>query len=137
MLGAGGLALLALWWSALPVWVCLLLTPCLLASGWRQWHLHVTRRHPRSVLGVRFEEDGLLLHTPTGRFPGRLRADTRVLSGLIMLRADVPGLGVLSLPLLPDSLPAEDWRRLRVLLRTGARHWLPEPPRPWWRRGTQ
>jgi len=79
-------------------------------------------RSGSSCLALVCSQDGsVVLNLRSGRqISGKVTADTLVLPGLILLGIATDGHGRRSLLLLPDAMPAEDFRRLRVLLRYAA-----------------
>jgi hypothetical protein len=119
--GAAALALIAVI-LALPVpgWQQAGAVLGVLAWAVRTFHGVALRRGPRVVTALRLAPDRLLVvHTQDGRLAaGHVRSATYVGAALttIVWRPDGARLSR-SVLILPDMLPADDFRRLRVMLR--------------------
>lgn len=98
----------------LPVKLALL-AAILLSLAWH-WRRRLSQRQPRAVRGLRWEEGDLcILRLATGeRLSARLAGHAFIMPWLVILYfRGRPR----QLVLLPDMLPAEAFRRLRVRLR--------------------
>ena len=101
------------WWL-LCVWLMLSFSLC--------WQLVLLRRQHASFVLEITTEGSCRWQTGGQDCAGTLRADSTVLPWLIVLRMDIRGSWrVRQLLLLPDSMSASDWHRLRVFLRWGVR----------------
>ena len=115
-LGALHLAALAgLSATALPAAVRLVLGLLLLGGLARHWRAHVALARAGGTR-LDFRGDSWWLHAGGAAQPVRLRGDSAVLPGMIVLRMQ-QGASVRSLVVLGDSLAPAELRRLRVLLR--------------------
>lgn len=90
---------------------------------WVGWSLRRSLRPP-AVNAIRFEwrRNGRLFcrteRAGAGEREAEILPDSTVFSRLIVLRLRMPGQpGVVALTLLPDQMPAESFRRLKVWLR--------------------
>lgn len=86
--------------------------------GWSLWH----GLRPSAVTDIRFEwrrSGRLYCRTDgAGEYEAEILPDSTVFSRLIVLRLRLAGQpGVVALTLLPDQMPAESFRRLKVWLR--------------------
>ncbi|UFH48570.1 protein YgfX [Pseudomonas sp. KNUC1026] len=95
--------------------------------GYAAWSLprHVLLSHPQAPTGLRHDSRGWWLYSRArGWHPVQLCRDSIALRGLVLVRYRVGGQGrVHSACVMPDSLPADAHRRLRVHLRFGRRRW--------------
>jgi len=92
------------------------------------WVLYVTFRALSRDARLRQPDSCTVLRCDTGRrasleqrdgkqLSGQICGDTLVTPWLVLLNVRIDGDGRRSVVILPDSLPREDFRRLRVLLR--------------------
>ena len=115
--GMTGLALVALWAAALPVWLQAALSALLVAAA----ALSVRRARPALRLRQR-ADGGLQAQAGAGEWRDVVVLDDSFVSpALIVLRYRMEGKRPRALSLLPDSADAEDLRRLRVSLRWASR----------------
>lgn len=108
-------ALVCLWWE--EVAVSLMLLSNLIYLVWR----YVLLRSPMSCVSVRLDGEDVKLEFHGGQvMAARLGGDSFVTSGLTVLQLKLESSRVSYwLPILPDSLDAESYRQLRVLLKWG------------------
>lgn len=112
LLAPHSLALGAAWQAQLPISVKIALSLLLLAST------SMNFRRRAAPVGLRCDKDGqLTLHDHGEWHPLTLAATPVLLPVLTLLRLRRAGQKTRSLLILPDSLPEEDFRRLRVWLR--------------------
>lgn len=115
LLALHGLALAAAWLAQLPMPVKIALSALLITSA--SWRLG--RRG--TPVRLRCDKDGQLsLHADDAWRPVTLAAPPVLLPVLTILRPRMADRKTRPLLILPDSLPEEDFRRLRVWLR-----WMP------------
>lgn len=133
VVGLHALALLSLALLPWPWWLRLPLALLVGLSSHSALRCHVRNTSRRSVLGFGCDGEQWFVHTPVGRLKAVLQEDSVCLPAIIVLRFQTSR-GVLSSILLPDSAPAAELRRLRVLLRVRARQLLPPARPPLWRR---
>ena len=104
----------------LPAWQHAMVCALVLAWAWLAFHVVALRKGPHAVTEVRLAHDlVLVVHRGDGRLvAGHVRSSTFVAAWLtsIVWRPDGARLSRAIL-ILPDQLPAEDFRRLRVMLR--------------------
>ncbi|HCF2413825.1 protein YgfX [Pseudomonas paraeruginosa] len=120
-----GLALLAIFLAALPVWLKLaLVAGCLAYGGWGLQR-QVLLRGPQAFRGLRHDESGWQLWSAgSGWQAVQLRPDSLALPWLIVLRVRLPGgWRTLGCCIPADALGADSHRRLRVRLRFSRRRW--------------
>ena len=116
LLAASGLFL-----AGVPYWPALAGCAAIGASAAWRIFLAIRRRDLSAVLELSADGSCAITGMP-GLSGGTLRADSVALRWLVILRLDgARSRGARSLVLLPDSMGAEDWRRLRVFLRWGVR----------------
>ncbi len=103
-------------WLPVPLPAILTLMAAVLASLAWHWRLRVSPRYPHAVRGLRWEADSdCVLQLASGeRLEARLAAHAFVMPWLVILYFDGRPRHLL---LLPDMLPAQAFRRLRVRLR--------------------
>lgn len=107
------LAAAALWLGQIPDAARLIILPIVILSAAWQWR-------PQAPLRVRLGDSGDLrvLGDDGAEQPARLLADSHVSPWLVVMRYRLPGQRrTRRRVILPDSLAAEDFRRLRVWLR--------------------
>ena len=101
-------------------WQHAVMCACVLAWAWLAFHVVALRRGPYAVTEVRLAHDlVLVVNRADGRLiAGHVRSSTFVSSWLtsIVWRADGARWSGAIL-VVPDMLPAEEFRRLRVMLR--------------------
>lgn len=116
---AHGAALLALVMLTVPVWVKFTLTVLLLLNLAYQLRRTAWLIAPSAVAAFRFEDGAVLLDTRAGKqFTATLLANSLVTPYLTVLNVLPQGARLFrSVLVLPDSLDAESFRRLRVYLR--------------------
>jgi len=112
------LAMLALWLSAVPLLLKLLVSGVLIISVWRA----IGRFVHSPVIGAGYSRDnGWSLRTIGGEdVPATLRAFRVLGEKIIWLQLRAPGLGNLPLLLAPDNSDADIRRRLRMRLALAA-----------------
>jgi toxin CptA len=120
-----GLALVALYRSALPVVGAGLCMTAVLIYCWWLWPRQVSLRHAHSVTGLRFDSHGWHLLRRDGSEAGaHLQPDTFVSAFLTVVRLREPGrLLPVSVILPADSAPEDALRRLRLRLRFSRQRW--------------
>lgn len=113
LIGVTLLAVIAVQSAALPGGIQLLLGA--VAIGWSGWSW---RRMSRPA-GLRVTADGRLqcLNKKDEWCDAEILADSFVSTGLLVIRYRISGQPIQTLVLLPDSVDADDMRRLRVSLR--------------------
>ena len=113
LVGVTLLAVIAVQSAALPGGIQLLLGA--VAMGWSGWSW---RRMSRPA-GLRVTADGRLqcLNKQDEWCDAEILADSFVSTGLLVIRYRISGQPIQTLVLLPDSVDADDMRRLRVSLR--------------------
>jgi len=100
---------------ALPWWGSLLLFIPLVVSLRHYWRLHIARSHRDSVLDATFYSvDVWRVHTGSGSKFAVLSDSSFLHPWVCVLNLRASGGKLYTLILLPDSLPAEVLRRLRV-----------------------
>lgn len=107
--------------AALP-WSIRLPALCALALSYRRaWHDHIARRG-NAVTAIEADaKRGWRVRQAGGQFkPVRLLTDNLVLTWLTVLRFQFEDGAAQHVALLPDNVPAEQFRRIRVLVRTGS-----------------
>lgn len=114
--------LLVLWQMALPAW--LMIGLMLVVAGWAGYYLALDAnlRLPHACVAFRLEEAGeIMLILRNGlHVPCKLRPDSLVTPYLVILNASMSGQrGERSVLIAPDSMNAENFRRLRVALKWG------------------
>ncbi|MEN9502799.1 MAG: hypothetical protein RI964_2084 [Pseudomonadota bacterium] len=110
------------WWAKLAVW------GLIANSGFYYWRLHIRRSQARSVqAAVFYAVDNWRIHTPRGSYFATLLDSSFVHPWLCVLNLQADGTAttrqwwqrqrIYTLILLPDSLPQEVLRQLRVRLK--------------------
>lgn len=103
-----------------PAWIQVAVVTILLGWAWRSFRRHALRRGASACTGIRLAPNRLVaVRTGDGRLTaGHVRSSTYVSARLTTLvwRADGERWSR-SVLIVADMLPAEDFRRLRVMLR--------------------
>jgi hypothetical protein len=119
IVGAVLLFVTALVWVFLPWLLALLATLFLVAYAWGQWRVHVARDVPSAIVGLTLDARG---HYFTNGRGVRVNIDTLehavVYSWLALVPLQDTRARRHMLVVLPDMLPAEQFRALRVALST-------------------
>lgn len=101
--------------SGILLWGKLLLLLAIAISGWYFWRLHIARSFPHSVQDVTFyQADNCLLRTPDGSRFVRLDDSSFLHPWLCVLNLRSQAGKLYSMILLPDSVPQDVMRQLRV-----------------------
>lgn len=116
------LVLIVLWQMTIPL--LLMAGSMLMVMVWAGYHLALDAnlRMPHACVAFRLEEAGeVMLILRNGlHVPCRLRPDSLVTPYLVILNASMSGQhGERSVLIAPDSMNAENFRRLRVALKWG------------------
>ncbi len=121
LIAAHGVALAALLALPLPLWAQLVLTMLLLASLLRYLRRDAWLSAPSSAIALLLEGDRIVLTTRSGDlWSGQLLRDSLGTPLLTILNVLPQGAHFArSVIILPDSLDAESFRQLRVLLKWG------------------
>lgn len=120
LVGVHCCAIFLLWMIALPPWVIVAASMVIAASGALYVAKDALRTLPQSIVGMEIRGDGsCILETRSwARKEYKLLASSFVAPYLTVLNFKPAGeCFVKSVVILPDSIDAEDFRRLRVLLR--------------------
>lgn len=119
------LALVAPWLSSIALgWKLLAHALCVLHAVW-VLPRRILLSSPRAFTGLRRNADGWQLWSASGGWQTvRLRPDSLALPAVVVLRFSLPGQRLARGLCIPaDALPAEQHRRLRVLLKFSRRRW--------------
>lgn len=105
----------------LALWGKLMLALAIVFSGWYYWRLHITRSFPYAVREMTFYQvDNCLLRTVDGSRFVRLEGNSFLHPWFCVLNLRSQAGRLYSLVLLPDSLPQDLLRQLRVRVKFGA-----------------
>lgn len=116
------LVLVVLWQMTFPLWLTVGLMLAVVVWGGYHLALDAKLRLPHACVAFRLEEAGeVMLILRNGlHVPCSLRPDSLVTPYLVILNASMSGQhGERSVLIAPDSMNAENFRRLRVALRWG------------------
>lgn len=113
------LAIAVLWLMPMVWWISLPASTFILLMQYFTMRRKVWLLSRQSVVSFRLEPDGIVLILVSGNEQaGQLATSTFITPYLTILNVRVkPRRGVRSVVIFPDSIDAEDFRRLRVLLR--------------------
>lgn len=113
-----GVALVVLFTPGMPWWGMAMLLPAIAFSLWYFWRLYISREHPASVFETTFYSiDIWRVHTRQGSGFARLDDSSFLHPWLCVLNLRGQGGKLHTLILLPDNVPADVLRRLRVRIR--------------------
>ncbi|CAM4071009.1 hypothetical protein CCOS865_01104 [Pseudomonas reidholzensis] len=118
---------MALWLSATPGWLAMLLQLLCLAHARRAIPRRILLTHPHAITGLRRDPLGWRVFSRAlGWQPVRLLRDSLALPPLVVLRFVREGRWLGEGQCIPrDALAADQHRRLRVRLRFSRRRWAP------------
>ena len=111
-------ALIVLFAPALPWWFRLLVAIALGLSIRHFWCLHISRQHSDAIQeAVFYTVDNWRIHTLSGSKFARLHDSSFIHRWICVLNLRADNGRIHTLILLPDNLPADTLRRLRVRLK--------------------
>ncbi|MFK3682510.1 protein YgfX [Pseudomonas sp. NPDC088890] len=126
-LACQALALMALWLSALPWWLAIVVL--LIGIAHASWAIprRILLTHPEAITGLRRDPQGWRLFSRAhGWQPVRLLPDSIALPRLVVLRFVREGRRISESQCIPkDALGVDQHRRLRLRLKFSRRRWAP------------